>query len=134
MKQLFRTLTVATGIALVASCSHSTIGRLVGNDRDEHGCIPSAGYTWSNALHDCVRVWEVGLRFDEGSSPAFLVFSTDSVYAEIFTTDKDPVLCRRVKGTAIWKATNGRESISIGNDVITMRTKDYIYTRPVTAR
>lgn len=30
----------------------------VGNDRDKHGCISSAGYTWSQAQNKCVRLWE----------------------------------------------------------------------------
>jgi len=33
---------------------------LVGNDRDKHNCIKSAGYTWCQALGICVRPWEVG--------------------------------------------------------------------------
>lgn len=31
---------------------------LLGSDKDEHGCIASAGYTWCNEAQDCVRVWE----------------------------------------------------------------------------
>jgi hypothetical protein len=31
---------------------------LVGNDRDEHGCIGSAGYTWCAAKNKCLRTWE----------------------------------------------------------------------------
>ena len=31
---------------------------LVGGDRDEHGCIGSAGYTWCEAKQNCLRVWE----------------------------------------------------------------------------
>lgn len=31
---------------------------LVGNDRDQHGCIGSAGYTWSEPKQKCVRPWE----------------------------------------------------------------------------
>ena len=27
-------------------------------DRDEHGCIPSAWYTWSAKKEKCIRVWE----------------------------------------------------------------------------
>lgn len=30
---------------------------LVG-DRDEHGCIPSAGYVWCESLGKCIRPWE----------------------------------------------------------------------------
>lgn len=31
---------------------------MVGNDRDENGCIGSAGYTWCEAKQKCLRVWE----------------------------------------------------------------------------
>ncbi len=31
---------------------------LVGNDKDEHGCIGSAGYTWCEIKQKCLREWE----------------------------------------------------------------------------
>ena len=31
---------------------------LPGSDRDAHGCIGSAGYTWCDAKHRCIRAWE----------------------------------------------------------------------------
>jgi hypothetical protein len=30
----------------------------VGADRDEHGCIGSAGYTWCQVKNKCLRTWE----------------------------------------------------------------------------
>lgn len=33
-------------------------GELVGNDRDEHGCIGSAGYIWCEAKQKCLRTFE----------------------------------------------------------------------------
>ncbi len=32
----------------------------VGADRDAHGCIASAGYTYSVVRGGCIRVWEAG--------------------------------------------------------------------------
>jgi hypothetical protein len=32
--------------------------QMVGNDRDEHGCIGSAGYSWCEAKQLCLRPWE----------------------------------------------------------------------------
>lgn len=29
-----------------------------GSDRDAHGCIPSAGYSWCEPLKECIRPWE----------------------------------------------------------------------------
>lgn len=31
---------------------------IVGNDKDEHGCIGSAGYSWCEAKQKCLRIWE----------------------------------------------------------------------------
>ena len=31
---------------------------VVGGDRDEHGCIPSAGYHWCEVKQKCLREWE----------------------------------------------------------------------------
>jgi len=36
-------------------CKKETI---VGGDKDEHGCIGSAGYSWCEAKQKCLRVWE----------------------------------------------------------------------------
>jgi hypothetical protein len=32
--------------------------QIVGNDRDEHGCIGSAGYSWCEEKKKCLRSWE----------------------------------------------------------------------------
>lgn len=33
-------------------------GNIVGGDRDEHGCISSAGYSWCAPKNKCLRIWE----------------------------------------------------------------------------
>lgn len=38
-------------------CGNKT-SNLVGNDRDSHGCIGSAGYSWCEEKQKCLRVWE----------------------------------------------------------------------------
>lgn len=43
----------------------STITTMAGNDKDEHGCIASAGYTWSEVqkiASDCGRKVFVHMR------------------------------------------------------------------------
>lgn len=37
---------------------------VVGGDKDKHGCIASAGYTWSEVQKDCIRLWEKGVRMN----------------------------------------------------------------------
>lgn len=34
----------------------------VGADRDEHGCIGSAGYRWCESTGQCERSWELAKR------------------------------------------------------------------------
>lgn len=46
---------------------------LIGADRDEHGCIGSAGYSWCEIKQKCLRVWEEecavdGLKVNESIS------------------------------------------------------------------
>lgn len=72
---------------------------MVGNDKDEHGCIGSAGYTWSEVQQNCIRLFESGIRMEatDGKSSAYLVFSPDSLKAELFFSTDAPseVLDRR---------------------------------------
>jgi len=36
----------------------TTTNDLVGNDKDIHGCIGSAGYSWCVVKNKCLRIWE----------------------------------------------------------------------------
>ncbi len=38
---------------------------MVGNDRDEHGCIGSAGYSWCEEKQKCLRTWEESCGTEE---------------------------------------------------------------------
>lgn len=43
-------------------------GNIVGGDKDEHGCIGSAGYSWCQEKQKCLRVWEETCGGNSGSS------------------------------------------------------------------
>ena len=75
-----------------------------GADRDEHGCIASAGYQWSEVRQDCIRPFEEGVKLisvapvDSGAVyAAYMVFSADSSQVELFLPEKEEaeVLDRR---------------------------------------
>ena len=73
---------------------------VVGGDKDKHGCIASAGYTWSEVLKDCIRLWEKGVRVADVADKekaAYIVFSPDSLQVELFFSDDRPseILDRR---------------------------------------
>jgi hypothetical protein len=55
-------LFAATTACLLAACApstSSTTSAAVGSDRDAHGCIASAGYSWCEHTQRCERPWEL---------------------------------------------------------------------------
>ncbi len=51
---------LAFSILFLASCTNTSNpnGIMVGNDTDEYGCKPSAGYSWCESKQKCIRAWE----------------------------------------------------------------------------
>ena len=82
-----RTLTLMAATLLLAACNTTPREPLVGADRDEHGCIGSAGYQWSALAGQCVRLFEQGIRLnptDAGQTvSAFVLFNADQSKAEL---------------------------------------------------
>lgn len=33
--------------------------KIIGGERDEHGCLGPAGYSWDEEIGACIRVWEI---------------------------------------------------------------------------
>jgi putative hemolysin len=54
MKNQIVIIGLILGVILLTGCTK----QLVGNDRDAHGCIGSAGYSWCEAKQKCLRTWE----------------------------------------------------------------------------
>lgn len=100
MKQITSILVGTILIAFLA-CKESknleTKPVMTGNDKDSHGCIGSAGYTWSELKQDCIRIFELPLQLvQEGKSQiAGVVFSSDKLKAEVFTGSGTFILSRK---------------------------------------
>ena len=70
---------------------------LVGADRDSHGCIGSAGYSWCEAKAICIRVWEeycsaaaankVVFNCDGGKSISATFYPTDDKFVDLVLSD-----------------------------------------------
>ncbi len=86
---------------------------ILGNDRDENGCIGSAGYTWCQSLNACHRPWETSCE------PAF-------VEKSMLGNDRDDHGCDRSAGYSwcetsnschrAWESGCGDEEPLLGND------------------
>ena len=90
-----------TAWVFLSACTPESSSHLVGNDKDAHGCIASAGYVWSSVRKECIRTWETGFQLSEvtDGSPnlwASGVFSNDYNQVEIFlpTPTHSPLLNR----------------------------------------
>ncbi len=62
---------------------------IVGGDKDIHGCIGSAGYSWSQLKQTCIRSFELPIQLlnPEGTMTSGLHFSDDLSEAELFLPD-----------------------------------------------
>lgn len=83
----------------LSACSSLPDQHWVGADGDSHGCISSAGYTWSEARESCIRVWEEGIELEpyaKDGTRAYVVLSADGTLAEVFLSVKTkPILLKR---------------------------------------
>ncbi|AZA77010.1 hypothetical protein EG347_05550 [Chryseobacterium sp. G0186] len=82
---------------------------MLGGDRDAHGCIGSAGYTYSEIKKDCIRTFEEKIKLKEvssqGSYIAAVIFSKDKKKAEVFVKDAEggSVILTRAGKSKAWK-------------------------------
>lgn len=111
---------------------------LVGGDRDEHGCIGSAGYVWCEVQKDCIRLFEKGIRTEavDGSGiSAFIVFGPDSTQLELFFSNNQPneILERRglLSGGYAWNVEDDdTKNVRLIDGLWTISQRDkLIYTQ-----
>ncbi len=115
---------IALSITIFIACSNSNVSletkkdttdkHIIGNDKDEHNCIGSAGYTWSIVKNKCIRIFEDGIRLNavakgiDTTTSVFIVFESDTVdtKAELFfPTKKVSIVLQKTEkeSAGIWK-------------------------------
>lgn len=102
---------------------------VVGNDKDVHGCIGSAGYTYSQIRNECVRVFEQKIKLREVNpdksytTETAVIFSKNMKKAEVFIPDgaaKSIILQKQGKNK-IWKSGKAIKD----SYVLVLRKKEY---------
>ena len=60
VKKIFVVFAAILIILILAFFAYTSFEKpqIVGGDKDAHGCIGSAGYSWCEAKQKCLRVWE----------------------------------------------------------------------------
>ena len=112
-------------LSILLLLSTFIFGQKVGGDRDAHGCIGSAGYTYSILKNDCIRIFEQEIKLSCTSetigvgSQTAVVFSSDKKKAEVFLsfTETKILIRRGKKGNYVWK-----------QDDLTLLTKNKKYS------
>jgi len=81
---------------------------VVGGDKDEDGCLASAGYTWSKLNKECIRVFtgiqlvpvDKSVNQDDAVFATYLLFDESGDNAELFLPNEDEsvIVKRKSKG------------------------------------
>lgn len=80
------------------------------NDKDEHGCLESAGYVWSKLNKECIKGF-TGIQLNPIDKPdnedetlgAYILFSEDTRQAEIFLPNENSsLILTRENNEKIW--------------------------------
>lgn len=120
MKKMKSLMALTSVLIILSACNTNKAKEqaAVGNDRDEHDCIGSAGYVWSEVREDCIRPFETGVKLQDckntdSTTAAFLVFATDSSKAELFlpTVDKGVILDKQDQ---VWRNDSFRAYLKDG--------------------
>ena len=95
MQMNMRSLPLLGGILLTVACTAQSADMpLVGADKDAHGCIGSAGYSWSLLKQECVQPFSVAdIRLtdpDNATLAVYVILSADKSQAELFAADLPP--------------------------------------------
>ena len=88
-KDMKKIIVFCFALFVLSACGKEKAPVLIGGDRNEHACIASAGYTWSQTRQACVRVWEEGFAlFDtqdkDSSVAAFVLVGDNYARMEVF--------------------------------------------------
>lgn len=85
-----KTITPALLAAALAACTSAPFETrpAIGSDRDAHGCIPSAGYSWSALKQQCIQPFDkpdIKLADPDNDTLAvYVLLSGDKSRAEVF--------------------------------------------------
>ena len=76
-------------VAVISGCTQQPTSdggdgneQIIGGDKDEHGCLIAAGYSWCEAKQKCLRAWEEACETAVNGSNV-----TDDVNTEITDVD-----------------------------------------------
>ena len=88
-----KTLALATSAMILTACSNAQPQAempTVGGETDAHGCLPSAGQSYSYLKKACVQVFDVAdIKLDDPANKTQAVYGilSEAKQVEVFTSD-----------------------------------------------
>jgi putative hemolysin len=99
-KILIIIIALAISLIMIAGCKPTPI---IGGDKDEHGCLIAAGYSWCDAKQKCLRTWEENCTTEQNlgiANPASVYCETNGGTLEIVNeVDGQKGICTLQNGT-----------------------------------
>ncbi|WP_288438157.1 hypothetical protein [uncultured Chryseobacterium sp.] len=104
--------TILFSAMLLSACIFAQKSPVLGGDRDVHGCLGSAGYTYSQLKNNCIKTFSQKIKLKEVStdksytSTTAVIFNKSMTKAEVFIPDgaaKSIILDRQGK-EKLWKS------------------------------
>lgn len=101
MKNYLILLTTAL-VSFSCQNNNANSSEKIGNEKDAHGCLLSAGYRWSIIQEKCVRPWEEGIEMliskasADYESAAFSIIDPSTHKAEIFLGEAENLILEKV--------------------------------------
>jgi hypothetical protein len=98
-------------------------------DKDAHGCIASAGYTYSQLKKECIRTFEQKIQLKEiatkGNYTAAVLFNKDQSKAEIFLKEEKTSVILNRSSKGIWK--NAVYTLTQNKGFVLSKNKKAVY-------
>ena len=105
-----KTLALATSAIILTACSNAQPQAempTVGGETDAHGCLPSAGQSYSYLKKACVQVFDVAdIKLDDPANKTQAVYGilSEDKQVEVFTSDlPENTILEVVKGGYVSK-------------------------------
>jgi hypothetical protein len=100
-----------------------------GADKDAHGCIASAGYTYSQLKKECIRTFEQKIQLKEmatkGNYTAAVLFNKDQSKAEILLKEEKTSVILNRSSKGIWK--NAVYTLTQNKGFVLSKNKKAVY-------
>lgn len=126
----FNLIFAVIGIA-ISGCQSSNLNKnnqqdtmvAIGGDKDKHGCLIAAGYTWSTLQQDCIRIWEGSIPLEiinnaqSYQTAAYVFIDSVEQKAEVFVPDEKSSLILDKNGEIY---TNGKFNLAQENSYWTL--------------